>query len=115
MKKTVSLLTILAIGTIGNSMVFAQDEDVFDLFDDVVEVTTTDTGDFGFAEDDIVQAVDATQSTLTIAAPIVYDGADPIVEYDLTFAAAPRTDLEANDATDQIVTVACNFSAEELE
>lgn len=115
MKKVLSLLSITTLTIVTNTAIFAQDENVFDLFDDVIEVTDSNAGDFGFVESDIIQVIDATPSKLTIGAPIVYDGADPILEYDLEFAAAPRVDLEASDAMNQVITVACNFSAQEIE
>ncbi|USN56839.1 MAG: hypothetical protein H6766_07720 [Candidatus Peribacteria bacterium] len=114
MKKLAALSAVAILSITGVTGIFAQDENIFEYIDDAVQVTSTDAN-FGFNTTDIVQAIDATDTTLTIVAPIVYDGSDPILEYDVSYAGAPRADLEANNSTDQIETVSCTFVASELE
>lgn len=85
-KKIATFLGILLLILTSQAVVFGQsdDDDIFGIFDDAIEAEGN--VEFGFSDEDEVQAVDPTDTTITIVAPIVYDGADPILEYDISYA-----------------------------
>lgn len=59
--------------------------------------------------------MNANSTELSIVAPLVRDGNDPILSYELNISKKPYAELTADQKSTQITTKECNFSTTELQ